>query len=195
MPEPHIAIVLAAGASSRLGRPKQLLEIDGETLLVRAVRAAMATQPGQVVVALGAEIDGCRRALAGIPVRVLEIESWALGMGSTLAASVAAIEDRCCGMLVLGVDQPALDAAYLQRLTKCWAKTPGLAVATAYAGIVGVPAIFPAHWREQLMALSGDRGARQLLRAAGANLLTVDAPQLALDIDTADDWQRFTESG
>jgi len=183
----HIAIVLAAGSSSRLGRPKQLLEIDGETLLRRAVQAALATAPTRTVVALGAEIDGCRTALAGLPVEILEVANWAEGMGATLAAAVKAVEGTPGAVLVLGIDQPALSAEHLLRLIGAWRKAPESAVASAYADTVGTPALFPGDWRPRLAQLRGDQGARALLRTL--NLITIAAGELALDIDAPGDWK------
>jgi len=194
VPDSHIAIVLAAGASRRLGQPKQLLEVDGESLLVRAVSAALATKPSQLVVALGAEIEACTRALAHLPIRIVVVPKWALGMGTSLATVVAAITDVHSAILVLGVDQPALDASFLQRLVRSWHAQPLVPVASAYAGILGIPAIFPAHYRARLSTLSGDRGARQLLRDTEDRVRQVRAPQLALDIDKPEDWDRFQQA-
>ena len=185
MAETHNAIVLAAGASRRLGRPKQLLEIAGESLLRRAVNAALATAPARTLIALGAEIDGCRATLAGLPVEIVEVANWDDGMGATLAAAVAAV-GADAAVLVLGIDQPALAGEHLLRLLQAWRDAPEAPVASAYAGIVGTPAVFPASWRTRLMALRGDRGARVLLRESAVS--SVDAPELALDIDEPGDW-------
>lgn len=189
MAEAHVAIILAAGASTRLGHPKQLLEINGVPLLRRATLAALATQPRLTLVALGAEIAGSRAALAGLPVTILEVKNWNFGMGATLAAAVSAIEDHGSALLVLGVDQPALDAAHLSQLLAAWRHAPTHAVASAYSGVLGTPAVFPASWRGPLCTLKGDLGARDLLRAAALDVIALAAPQLALDIDRPEDWK------
>lgn len=193
MSEPeHGALLLAAGASRRLGRPKQLLEIDGVALIRRAALAALATQPQQLLVALGAEIDGCRAALAGLSVDFHVVAHWSEGMGATLASGVRALRAPLDGVLVVGVDQPALDATHLQQLVAQWRGDPLRAHASGYAGTVGTPAMFPATWFDRLAALGGDLGARTLLRDSRDELAVVHAPQLALDIDDAQDlaaWQ------
>lgn len=184
----HVALLLAAGASRRLGRPKQLEIVDGESLIWRMARVALATHPRQLYVALGAEIPGCNEVLAGLPCEILVCPDWQRGMGATLAQAARAIDEPGAGLLVLGVDQPHLDAAHLNRLIEQWRRDPQSPVASAYAGTLGTPVLLPAHWRERLLALDGDHGARWLLRASGERVHTIHAPQLALDLDDAQDF-------
>ena len=184
----HVALLLAAGASRRLGRPKQLELIDGQTLIRRMARAALATRPDRLYVALGAEIPGCTAALAGLPLQILHCSDWNRGMGATLAQATRAIDPSAAGLLVLGVDQPHLDEQHLNRLVEQWRSAPDAPVASAYADTLGTPALFPAHWRERLSTLDADHGARWLLRASGEPVQTIYAAQLALDLDDAQDF-------
>lgn len=188
MAEPaHAALLLAAGASRRLGRPKQLLQIDGIPLIRRLALAALATAPVELLVVLGAETDGCRDALAGLPLRIVIAQHWAEGMGASLAAGARAAADA--GLLVLGVDQPALSAAHLSALVSRWRVDPMQPVASRYADVIGTPALFPANWRQRLAQCQGDQGARAWLRGAGCH--SIDAPELAFDIDHPDDLTRL----
>ncbi len=188
MPEPaHLALLLAAGGSRRLGQPKQLLQIDGIPLIRRMALAALATGPAELMVTLGAEIEGCRAALAGLRWREVQVTGWAEGMGRSIAVAVQAITDPSLPLLVLGVDQPALDAAHLRSLVARGRQHPDCAVASAYADTLGIPALFPASWRPRLAALNGDQGARALLRTGDPSILGVAAPQMAVDIDTPED--------
>ncbi len=195
MSEPtHSAVLLAAGGSRRLGRPKQLLEIDGIPLIRRAALAALATGPRQLLVALGAEVDGCRAALAGLAVDIHIVVDWAAGIGATLASGLRELRQPVDGVLVIGVDQPALGAPHLLALLARWQADPSRAVASGYAGTIGTPALFPADWQPRLAALSGDRGARALLRKSAERPEILHAPELALDIDDAQDlaaWQHI----
>lgn len=178
----HGAVVLAAGASRRLGQPKQLLQIDGETLVHRAARLALATAPLQVRVVLGHGADDIAQALSDLPVQLQLADAWEQGMGASLAAGVAALPPSCTGALILLCDQPALDAAHLQALVQRWQQAPQRAVASAYAGISGVPALLPRSWLEPV-ALQGDRGARGLLRRRCEEVDNVENQQLQVDID------------
>ena len=189
----HVALLLAAGASRRLGRSKQLERIDGETLIRRMAGAALATRPGRLYVALGAEIPGCTSALAGLPLQILHCSDWNRGMGATLAQATRAIAPSAAGLLVLGVDQPHLDEQHLNRLVEQWRNAPNVPVASAYADTLGTPALFPASWLARLTALAGDQGARALLRDSYEKPELLHAPELAIDIDDAQDfaaWQR-----
>lgn len=179
----HGALLLAAGASSRLGRPKQLLEVDGEPLLRRAARALLASAPLDLVVVLGHDAARIGAVLESLPLRTVVAADHAEGMAAALRAGIAALDPRCAGALVALTDQPALDAAHLAALRDAWRVAPGRAIASRYAGVAGVPALLPRAWFGELLALRGDQGARALLRTRGDAVGLVDAPALALDID------------
>lgn len=184
----HAALLLAAGGSQRLGQPKQLVRIDGLPLIRRLAMAALATAPSELLVVLGAEVKLCGEALSGLPVRIVVAQDWADGMGASLAAGARAAP--ATGLLVLGVDQPALDARHLQALVECWRAHPDQPAASGYAGVIGTPAVLPAAWRDELMQARGDQGARERLRAR-PGCRVVDAPALAFDIDRPEDLARF----
>ena len=187
-PEPiHGAILLAAGASTRLGRAKQLVEIGGEPLLRRAARALLASEPHDCVVVLGHAADAMREVLDDLDVRCIVASDHARGLSASLRAGLAALDARCAGALIVLTDQPALDAAHLLALRDAWRTRPVRAVASAYAGVLGVPAVLPRAWFDELTALHGDVGARALLRDRAQHVVAIDAPALERDIDTPDD--------
>ncbi len=186
----HGAVLLAAGASRRLGRPKQTVLIDGEPLVARMAGLALATDPRALVVSLGAQADAVRRAL-GDPgddprVRCVVAPNWDRGMGASLRAGLDALPDECDAALVLLCDQPALTVAHFERLLAAWRADPAHASASAYAGVLGVPAVLPRAWWPALAA-SGDCGARELLRERAAEVSTVAAADLERDLDTPAD--------
>jgi molybdenum cofactor cytidylyltransferase len=177
------AVVLAAGASTRLGEPKQLVMLGEETLLERAVRTAREAGCAPVVVVLGGSDSVNRireRCDLGDAVVILN-EAWAEGMASSIRAGLVAVRvgvDGADGVVLLTCDQPAVTAEHLRALSSA-----GVVTASAYAGRRGVPAYFPAAAFSELMKLRGDAGARELLRGAAA----VELPNGELDVDTAND--------
>lgn len=191
MAEPrHAAILLAAGASTRLGHPKQLVEVDGEPLLRRAAHALLATTPIVLLVVLGHEADAMRTVLAGVDARFVVASDHAQGLSASLRAGTAALTPAVDGALVALTDQPALDAAHLAALCAAWRRAPARAAASAYAGVLGVPAILPRGWFDEIGRLQGDVGARALLRARAGEVIAIDAPALAHDVDTPADLAR-----
>lgn len=178
----HGVVVLAAGASRRLGQPKQLVRIDGETLLHRTVRHALATQPHDLVVVVGAAAEASIAAVSDLAVRSVETATPTAGMGASLQCGCDALRGDCDGVLVLVCDQPALDALHLARLLARWRERPHAAVASGYAGTFGVPALLPRLWLKS-GAFAGDRGARDLLRSRASEVAVIENEALAVDID------------
>jgi molybdenum cofactor cytidylyltransferase len=183
----HGAILLAAGASTRLGRAKQLIEIDGEPLLRRVAQALLASMPHELVVVLGHDASRMRDVVADLPLRCIVVADPAEGMAASLRAGVAGLDARCDGALVALTDQPALDSTHLLALRNRWRSSPLQAVASAYAGVHGVPAMLPRAWFADVLCLRGDVGARELLRTRGRDVIAIGAPALARDLDTPAD--------
>lgn len=168
------AVVLAAGASTRLGQPKQLAMLAGETLLERTVRVAREAGCAPVVVVLGASAtEICAGCALGNALLVVNRE-WSEGIASSLRAGVASLGDAD-GAVLMTCDQPAVTAAHLRALMES-----GGPAASGYAGRRGVPAYLPAAWFGELMKLRGDAGARELLRDAQV----LELPGGELDVDT-----------
>jgi molybdenum cofactor cytidylyltransferase len=162
------AVVLAAGFSRRLGHAKQLVEIDGETLIHRAARIAAEACGHVVVVTRAPFVD----ALRDLPVRVVLNDAAEEGIASSIRLGVAACDDA---VLLMVCDQPHVTAAHLRALLATHARC----VATGYAGVAGVPALFAAEYRDALLALRGDRGAQALL----ANAVVVPLEGGEIDVD------------
>ena len=195
-------MLLAAGGSSRLGRPKQLLVHRGEPLVRRAARAALDAGAAPVVAVLGADADAVRAALAGLPgVRTVVNAQWATGLASSLAAGIGAVlgdgahdAEARDGVLVLLADQPLVDADALRRLLQAF-DAGHRVVASSYAGTLGVPAVFGREHLAALQAIGGDRGAGAWLRERRAEVTAVPMDAAALDVDTAADVARLAGHG
>lgn len=184
------AILLAAGASRRLGQPKQLLMHGGETLLERAIRLASEAGAGLVVTVLGAHYE---RILASIPMHIpggavtVINDRWKTGIASSIHAGLRALNivaPQVSGVLILGCDQPRLSAIHLQSLISAFdAQASSVMVASEYAGALGIPAVFPRQVFAELDRLSGDKGARALFAEPRCPLLSVPFPGGEIDID------------
>lgn len=192
------AIVLAAGGSTRMGQPKQLLPFHGRPLLRHVVEQVLGAACHPVIVVLGHEADACRAALDGLSVSTIVNQDWASGMGSSVRAGVEALtaattaRDRdVAAVLVLACDQPFVSTPFLNRLIARQIETRRSMVATSHDGLPGVPAVFAEPLFERLRTLEGDRGARVLLREAGADLVMEGAPDVAIDLDTPADYARL----
>ena len=189
------AVVLAAGGSSRLGYPKQLVLHEDVPLVARAARAALATGADPVVVVLGANAEAVRPTLSGIPVTPVGNPQWSQGIGTSLTTGVKAIIDRApsvAAILVMLADQPLVNDAALRRLIHAWTESETCSMAAAeYANTIGVPAVFGRAHFAALCSLPPAAGAARLLRRGNPRLRRVPMPEAAWDIDTPDDLERL----
>jgi CTP:molybdopterin cytidylyltransferase MocA len=179
------ALVLAAGSGRRMGGPKALLVLNGETLLQRAIRIAEAASCDPVIAVVG---DWDPGPVAGRVTVIPNLEA-AEGMASSIRAGIAALPPGSEGALILTVDQPSVDADLLRRLLALAAEDPARPVACAYGGSLGIPAILPSRLFPDLLALQGDRGAKAILLSEKA--ATLPFPEGAADLDTPRDLERF----
>jgi molybdenum cofactor cytidylyltransferase len=197
---PHLAstspvacVVLAAGASRRLGQPKQLLQLNGESLLRRTARLAHAGGFRPVLVVCGHERERMRTELSGLDVAVVANDAWSEGMSGSIRVGLAAVPEVCTGALLLASDQPALDAILLEHLRAAHLEHPAPVIACAYSDLLGIPALFPRALFAELLGLQGDRGAGAWLRAHRDEVHALPFPEGALDLDTPDDVARWRE--
>lgn len=187
---PSAAIVLAAGASTRLGHPKQLVRIDGESLLRRTTRLAIESGCSPVLVVLGFDAERMRPELAGLDAFPVIHPSWPEGMGSSLRCGMQALGQFVPpppSVLILVCDQPQLSLQHLTRLLQTHQTGVAPIAASAYAGRTGVPAVFSASLFPSLLALSGDRGARDLIRRQSAPTHAIPWPDGEVDWDRPED--------
>ena len=194
----HIgAIVLAAGASTRLGEPKQLIRIDGVPLIVRIATAALDSPLWPIVIVVGANAVEVRSELARLPVLIAENSAWIEGMASSLRTGMATLQSfsrRLDGALIALCDQPAFTSKTIARLLDN-APVPleGHIVASQYQGRLGAPALFSRTYFSALSNLSGEEGARHVIAAARLtnHVVPVDLPEMTIDLDTPADIARL----
>jgi molybdenum cofactor cytidylyltransferase len=192
----HAAVVLAAGGSRRLGRAKQLLTRDGETLVRRVARLCEETSPLRLLVVLGAYRNDVVRALAGIDCEFVVNDEWEQGLAGSLKVAAAALAGHTGPRLIVACDQPALEGAHLRRLLDGAAAADLGCAATLHGGAPGIPAVLAPSWLGHADELRGDRGLGQQLRESPAgSVWTMAAPELEFDIDNEDDLRAAIERG
>jgi len=179
--------VLAAGASARLGKPKQLLPFNGSSTLVHwAAQCACSSCCSRVAVVVGARSEEVTESVRGLPVEILDGFDWREGMAASIRTAALWAIDRGADALMLCVcDQPFLTARHLNALWFASANGKRLA-ASHYAGKTAVPAIFPERYFGALLALRGDEGGAGILRRE-PNVARVAWPEGAVDVDTPAD--------
>jgi len=180
-------IVLAAGASTRYGSPKQLVPVGGVPMLRLVLSRALAVAGQCVTVVLGAHAGEIVPALGRAPVSVVINRQWSEGLAASVRAGLERVPGTCSGALLLLADQAAVTSADLQRLTDAWRRNPLGIAAAQYGGRCGLPAIFPRGEFPALRALRGDYGPDLLLRSRAHRLASVRMPSAALDVDTPQD--------
>ncbi len=180
-------ILLAAGSSSRLGRPKQLVDWRGRPLVRHMASVAVEASLGTVTVVLGANDGRCREALEGLPVSIIHHSGWASGMGGSIAAGMLSlVVESTRGVIVMPCDQPFVDTGLLRSLD---ALSEGKRiVGCRYGGQQGPPVFFPPEHYNRLLALDGEGGAKSVIRDA-EDVMWIDAPEAGVDIDTPEDLQ------
>ncbi|MGB5699782.1 nucleotidyltransferase family protein [Muriicola sp.] len=192
-----VALILAAGNSSRMGEAKQLLPWAQDTLLGNAIRMAARSQVKKVYVVLGAEAKRIKASLQGSEAEMIINQNWSRGMGTSISCGVTGIlnsEIEPNAILVMLADQPFLDEDYLNLLMKHFKANDGRIIATKYGSKIGVPAIFDKSLYTALMDLDGVEGANVLIAHNKQVCFGVDPGKKALDLDTQEEYTNFKTS-
>jgi molybdenum cofactor cytidylyltransferase len=189
-------IILSAGNSSRLGRPKQLLPYRGRTLVAHVIGEALAAGLRPVAVVTGAYRPEVEEALKEEPVVLVYNRDWETGMASGIVAGLSnmLLLQPDLGAVIISVcDQPFISAALLSELAGTFETSSKGIVASAYADSMGTPVLFGCSYFEKLLSLSGSDGAKKLLCHYPADLATVDFLEGHIDIDTEEDARKLEE--
>jgi molybdenum cofactor cytidylyltransferase len=184
------SLILAAGGSTRLGQPKQLLRYRGQSLLRRVVELALALPLPDIVVVLGHLPGQMTPELAGLPVKTAHTPDWRRGMGSSIATGMAQLDAEAEAVLILLVDQPKLTPALAERIIHAYQAGNELVVSD-YGDTIGVPALFGRRFFDQLRGLATQGGAKEILRTYGDQALRIPFPGGAFDVDTPEDYRRL----
>jgi molybdenum cofactor cytidylyltransferase len=187
-------VVLAAGRSARLGRPKQLLVYGHQSLVQHAVRTALDAGIGPVLVVTGAYQMEVEKELQGFPAIAVFNPNWEEGMGRSIQCgteSAMGLFPETDGILFMVCDQPYVHASHLQHLWETQVETLAPIVTSQYEGIRGTPALYHRDLFEALLSLQGDQGARPILQRLTDQVASVPFSEGGVDIDTEADYTQF----
>ena len=189
-------IVLAAGKSSRMGRPKQLLPFRGRTILECVVDNALASSLQQVIVVLGYHADVVEPLMRGRDVTVVVNPSFENGQSSSLKTGLKAVTDEADAVLFLLGDQPLVSPETINRILSAYETSPASPIVLpVFEDTRGNPVLFSRETFSRMESLSGDSGARSLLQEYIGKILLVqiDSPCIHIDLDTEEDYRRLLE--
>jgi molybdenum cofactor cytidylyltransferase len=188
------AAILAAGASTRFGSPKQLVRIAGSPVLHELISSAAYVAGRSVTVVLGAHAREIAPALRQSAASVIVNRDWQEGLASSIRVAVESAPPRCDGLMLLLADQVAITADDLRHLYAAWKRHPILIAAALFDGAPGLPAIFPRWALPGLLELRGDRDPKQVIRRNADQLVRIPMPNASVDLDTPEDLLAIEQS-
>jgi len=190
-------IILAAGASRRMGSPKQLLKIDNQTLIERAIAITQAVDNQETIVVLGANAESIAPFISSqSSIDYIINENWEQGMGTTLKVGLAFLLTKkidLSAVIVMVCDQPYLSTKILQELIDKYQETKADIVATTYNNLKGVPALFSNALFDSLIGLDKDEGARKIIKRYEGKIEVINFPKGIYDLDTPQAYQAYLD--
>ncbi len=191
-------IILAAGASSRMGAPKQLLLVEGKTLINRIIDIALETPCFPVVTVLGANRNVIRKELGKVPITVIDNPQWELGMSGSmkmgLAGAYITLKDFDAAIF-LTVDMPYVSKELINKMIKKGIENPdSQIVACKYESQIGIPVLFKRPLFNDLLELKGDEGAKKIVLKNKDKTVFVDFPEGGFDLDTIEEYRNFVSN-
>ena len=194
MSESVAGIILAAGASQRMGQPKPLLLWRGKPFICHVARTALDAGLAPVVIVIGAHADEVRSALADLPVEIVYNPNWAEGQSTSVQAGLQALPPETTAAIFLLADQPRIPVELVRALMARHAQTQPPIVAPMIEGRRGNPVLFDYSVFPDLMSLQGDAGGRLIFSRYPAAHVPWHDPNLLLDVDTLEDYERLLSS-
>jgi molybdenum cofactor cytidylyltransferase len=189
--------LLAAGASVRLGQPKQLLTYHGKSFIQNMISAAVSAKLHPVIVVLGANAALISGEITNNNVHLVRNNEWEEGIASSIRCGIKTLQkiDAAYDAAILMVcDQPYIEASLLNDILASQEKTGTPVAAAYYNGVAGTPALFHKEIFSDLLSLRGDKGAQKILRQLADRVTTVPFPMGIIDIDTKDHYEKLTHN-
>lgn len=182
-------ILLAAGSSSRLGKPKQLIKIEGKTLIQRAIEEVQMSMAGELVVVLGWNPKLIQAGIQSENIPIVINENWEQGMASSMQAGLRYFQkqSQLDQVILMLCDQPFVSSSLLDQLIELRGKSDKGIVACSYSNTLGVPALFDQRYFPEMLELNGSDGAKKVILKNKEDVVVWDFPEGAIDLDTEED--------
>ncbi|WP_242205753.1 nucleotidyltransferase family protein [Aestuariivivens insulae] len=188
-------VILAAGASTRMGTPKQLLQWGEYSLILHTIKTALKTKSKEIIVVLGANYAIIKKEIEHLPITILDHKQWAQGLASSIAFASNYVKQQTIkpdGLLITLADQPLVSSEYLNTLISNFSTGKKQIIATFYQnGTQGVPVLFDASYLVQLSQLKGDLGAKALLKKNQVFVKILNCAFKNVDLDTLEDYKNL----
>lgn len=185
-------LILAAGSSSRMGKPKQLLKWEDSTFIEQTIDRLCSVDEVKTFVVLGANYDQIYEQIKKKPIRIIRNSEWKEGMGTSIRMGMLSIRKELVtydGVIVSVIDQPLLDQEYYVKLLQLGIEQRNSIIATQNEETIGVPAFFPKTYFKELSALDADYGARFIIKNHKNDVISISANGAAIDIDTPEHYR------
>jgi len=187
-------MILAAGASTRMGTPKQLLAYRGCSFIRNMAEVAIASVCQPIAVVLRANAEQIKPEISQLPVHIVENQQWADGMSSSIwvgLEALLAVNQDLEAVAIALCDQPFVSSQTLDRIVEAYRFTGNPIIASEYAGTLGVPVLFSRSLFSELMALKSNEGAKKLIKKHIHEVFSVPFPEGSIDIDTPNDYEQL----
>lgn len=187
-------IILAAGSSSRLGQSKQLIKLNGKSLLQHAAKVALNSEADIVITVVGSNAQLHKSEIESLKIEIIENKGWQLGMGNSLKVGLNHLltsKPNIQAAIIMVCDQPYLTTSHLNMLINTYKKEKPEIVASTYNSIKGVPALFAASLFPKLLKLGDTEGARKIIEKHVGSMVLVPFEKGEIDIDTPEDLERL----
>jgi len=177
-------VILAAGASRRLGQPKQLVQYKDKSLIQRAIQSAESLSPHEIIVITGADAEAVQAEVKKTSAQSVNNPDWDKGMGTSIAKGAQSIDRKSQGLMIVLCDQWRILPEDLQLLVETWHNDPSQIICSATGKRCGPPVIFPIRFLKELCALTGGHGAHSVLDIHQDSVSRVTIQNAAFDLDT-----------
>lgn len=190
-------LIMAAGSSSRMGSIKQLLKIDGKTLLEKGIQTSKKITNGPILCVLGAHAETIKKEVTFNNIHLVINKEYASGLSSSIQSGIEYLQKKQLsfdGILILLADQPAIQPSYYQEMKTLFSANPQNIIASAYETKMGVPAIFPKKYLSEIMQIRGDKGAQEFIQLNKLEVLSPKIPVNLFDLDTPEDYDSYLKT-